>query len=79
MDTKETKGFVILNEEDLTIVHQLKEDNNDCTFRTEARVFESEEDADNFAMGRLHLWSVLEINFTDKFIQHKSNQNKKGE
>lgn len=71
---RETNGFVILNEQDLTIVQQVQPDDNEWKIKTEARVFWTEEDANDFASDRLEMWSVIHIHFKHKFIHHAVNQ-----
>jgi hypothetical protein len=73
MEDKTTHGFIILDEDKMKIIHQLKSTNG-IEFKTEPRIWSREEDANTFASERLEMWSIIEINFKHRFIHHEVNQ-----
>jgi len=58
---KHTKLFVVLDEENLTIMKD--EDGNPAKFK-------SEEFADRAACGKLNMWVSVEVNFVHRFLHH---------
>jgi len=61
-DLRETKLWVILNEETLETMKDEKGN---------VQKFETEMDADLEAAGRLEIWVPVRVHFNHRFIQHK--------
>lgn len=62
-----TRGYVILNEENLTIL-------NDWVLGSKkSLLFFTEEEANAFASTKCNSWSIIRINMEHKFIQHSIN------
>jgi len=58
---KHTKLFIVLNEETLNTM----KGKNGKTAK-----FNTENEADKIAAGKLNMWSVVEVNFVHKFLNH---------
>ena len=61
---KETNLFIVLNEETL---NTLKGKGG------KTAKFQTKEEADMFASGKLVAWTVVKVNFTHEFINHEVN------
>ena len=59
---KTTKLFVVLNEETLNTMKGKG---------GKTAKFATEEEANMSAGGRLNMWTVVEVNFTHRFLHHK--------
>jgi len=58
---KTTNLFIVLNEETL---NTLKGKGN------KTAKFATEREADTFASGKLSIWTVVKVHFTDKWVKH---------
>lgn len=61
---RETNLFIVLDEETL---NTLKGKGN------KTAKFQTEEEANMFAGGRLEVWTVVKVHFQHRFINHKVN------
>jgi len=60
---KSTQIFIVLNEARLELAEH----------RGEVIKFATREEADSWAATWFHLWTIIEVNFKDNYIQHKPN------
>tara|TARA_R110000796_G_scaffold110458_1_gene221982 strand:- start:1330 stop:1518 length:189 start_codon:yes stop_codon:yes gene_type:complete len=61
---KETNLFIVLDEDSL---NTLKGKDN------KTKKFQTEEEANMFAGGRLEVWTVVKVHFQHRFINHEVN------
>jgi hypothetical protein len=61
-DMKETKLFIVLNEETLNTMKGKG---------GKTAKFKTEQEADNAASGKLNMWSVLKVHFTHEWLIHE--------
>tara|TARA_B110000908_G_scaffold148444_1_gene180936 strand:+ start:246 stop:434 length:189 start_codon:yes stop_codon:yes gene_type:complete len=61
---RETNLFIVLNEETL---NTLKGKGN------KTAKFQTEDEANMFAAGKIEVWTVVKVHFTHRFINHEVN------